>query len=506
MTKIILGPPGTGKTTTLLDLVDDALKRGVPPDRIALVTFTTRGANEAKERAMAKFNLDSKQLPFFSTLHALCYRQLGMSRSDILTGKSFFEFADYAKIRVTGRAWSDDGIFTGFEPGDRILFMENLSRIRQVSLREQYDLDDDRIDWREVERVSKALALFKQSRGLMDFTDMLNEYVRMGHAPDIDELFVDESQDLSALQWSVVELLSTNAKNVTVAGDDDQAIYRWAGADVEHLIRMDGDVRVLGQSHRVPSKVQVIANDIINGVSERRTKKWKARRAQGTVDYQGSIDSVDVNEGDVLILARNQYVLNEHVMPALRQEGVIFEIGGKVSIDAKIMRAITTWEELRKSEAVPLHAVREMYEYISTRTGVKHGFKTLPKYGDDGDLPVTMSDLRETGGLLVDPSRIWHEALDKLPGDEMSYILSARRRGERLRGAKPRVRVSTIHSAKGGEATHVVLMKEIAQRTWYEMQRGGMDDERRVWYVGATRAKEKLTIVESETARSCPWL
>jgi superfamily I DNA/RNA helicase len=86
----------------------------------------------------------------------------------------------------------------------------------------------------------------------------------------------------------------------------------------------------------------------------------------------------------------------------------------------------------------------------------------------------------------------------------MSYMLAARRRGEKLR-ATPRVRLSTIHSAKGAEADHVVLMTEMARRTHKEME-NNPDDERRVWYVGVTRAREKLTIVNSQTSQECPWV
>jgi superfamily I DNA/RNA helicase len=65
--------------------------------------------------------------------------------------------------------------------------------------------------------------------------------------------------------------------------------------------------------------------------------------------------------------------------------------------------------------------------------------------------------------------------------------------------------VSTIHGAKGAESDHVVLMKEMVRRTYNEMEKNP-DDEARVQYVACTRAKEKLTIVESQTALACPWL
>lgn len=146
-----------------------------------------------------------------------------------------------------------------------------------------------------------------------------------------------------------------------------------------------------------------------------------------------------------------------------------------------------------------------MYKFISANTGIKRGCKTLPTYGDDDDAPVTMSDLIQTGGLRVDPNKIWHDALDKLPKEDMSYMLAARRRGEKLRNGSSRVRLSTIHSAKGGEADHVVLMKEMAKRTYDEMHLNP-DDERRVAYVGVTRAKQRLTLVSSDTRRECPWL
>ena len=233
---IYLGPPGTGKTTTLLDRVDTELNRGTPPDRIGYFSFTRRAAEEAVTRASTKFNLTPRQLPNFRTLHSFAFRALGLSSSDVFQGPKLRAFADWARIAISGQTWSEDGSLNGFEAGDRILFLENLARIRCVSLREQYDeWGDDGLDWNEVCRVSNALKAFKTRHGLLDFTDMISEFLRSGVTVDLDSLIVDECQDISALQWRMVRHLAANAKSVAVAGDDDQAVYHWAGADVGHI-------------------------------------------------------------------------------------------------------------------------------------------------------------------------------------------------------------------------------------------------------------------------------
>jgi DNA helicase II / ATP-dependent DNA helicase PcrA len=507
MTEIILGPPGTGKTTSLLAEVEKEIAQGIPPDRIGFVTFTRKGADEAITRACKRFKLEASQLPYFRTLHSLCYRALQVKSGDLLIGKALFEFADHAGIRVTGRAWSDDGLLTGFEQGDRALFLENLARIRQVPLRQQYDENNDGLNWNYIQRVSRALSEYKLSRGLLDYTDLLIQFVAEDRDIGIQKLFVDEAQDLSSLQWAVVDLLARSADRVVIAGDDDQAIYRWAGADIEHLIGMEGKARVLGQSYRCPPVVQRMSDKIITPVANRRQKKWKAKTGgSGAVDDAQSFAGVDLaSEGSVLVLARNVYVLREQVEPALRAEGVVYEMAGKSSVDPDMIQAASSWEELRRGDPITLGDARRMYQFISTNTGIKKGFKTLPTYGEDDDIPVTMTDLIQTGGLRVDPQKIWHDALDKLPVEDMSYMLAARRKGEKLKGGKPRVRLSTIHSAKGGEADHVVVMKEMAKRTHEEMFQN-MDDERRVFYVAVTRAKERLTIVSSDTKRECPWI
>ena len=493
--EIILGPPGTGKTTRLLEMVDQEIASGTEPGRIGYVSFTKRAAREAVTRACEKFGLESRQLPYFRTLHSLCFHALGMSNADVFEGKKVLEFGDWIGVRLSEYVNMEEGTTFGYEPGDRALFMENLARVHRVPLRKQYDSHHDDLSWKLVERISRGLSQYKRDHGLLDYTDMLEHFAAQEWSPELDVLFVDEAQDLSALQWDVVWKLAKSAYRVVIAGDDDQAIYRWAGAAVDYFVGLEGTVTVLGQSYRVPLAVQGAAQDVIERVRNRRPKEWAPRQEQGVVSRLRAVTEVDFWTPDILVLARNAYIIRR-ILPFLRSEGVIYEWRGHSSVKRSILEAVRTWEALRSGREVSVEDVRSVYEYMSSGTGVKRGYKSLPGFSNS-DM-IGMGDLRERGGLVRED--IWHEALERIPQDEKIYLLRARQRGETTTG-RPRIRLSTIHGSKGGEAEHVVLLRDMAQRTWQEF-RQQPEDEARVWYVAATRAKQQLSIVAPSSRMS----
>jgi superfamily I DNA/RNA helicase len=212
------------------------------------------------------------------------------------------------------------------------------------------------------------------------------------------------------------------------------------------------------------------------------------REGEGQILRPMQLEEVDLWSEDVLILARNGYSLRD-AEPLLQQEGVLYEIQGRSSVRRGTLDAIRLWERLRKGETITVQEAITVYDAMGTGTGVKRGFKKLP--GHAPDLEVNMQWLRENGGLMRED--IWHVALDRIEQRETAYMLKALRKGEKI-GTEPRVRLSTIHGSKGGEATHVVLITDMAARTYREFEQNP-EDEARVWYVAATRAKQKLSVV-----------
>jgi DNA helicase-2/ATP-dependent DNA helicase PcrA len=493
-TRIVLGPPGTGKTTTLVGLVEEELARGTPPDRIGYVTFTRRGAQEARDRMAARFGLGRRDLPHFSTIHSLCLRAGEGSSASILGGASLQEFSEVVGERITGRFSQDDGSYSGYDRGDRILFMDNLARVRRIPLRQQYEESHDDVDWVVVERFSRALEQFKRDRHLLDYTDLLEDFVATGRHLDLEVLFVDEAQDLSRVQWDVVRLLGESCRVVWVAGDDDQAIYRWAGADVDTFLDLEGEVRVLGQSWRVPRAVQRVADRVIGRVRRRRPKLWAPRPEEGLVASISDIADADWTGDSVMVLARNQYLLRG-VMAELRAAGVLYTHHGHPSVSQRLLDAIVCWERLRSGQEQPVEAVRRMLDLVpSGPEGIPRGGKVRLTGRTEG-ATIGMAELRRTTGLVRDD--IWHQALGKIPPEERAYMVRCRRQGEMF-SRPPRVRVDTIHASKGGEADRVVLLTEVAQRTLQEAH-DWPDDEARTFYVGVTRARRDLQVVSSRS-------
>jgi len=493
MRTIILGPPGTGKTRTLLKLVEDYLNKGTPPNRIGYFAFTKKAANEALSRAMLKFGLDEDDLPYFRTLHSLAFRSLGISRNRVMKKFHYQDLGKKLGFSVDYASYQDD--FGGyFSSNSDYLNLISLAKVRGITVEEQFDLNehDSDIERDKLKIIANELETYKKEIGLVDFTDMIQKFIEKDVAPSFDVIFIDEAQDLSFLQWKMVKQIWEKTKQVYIAGDDDQAIFRWAGADIDSFIALPGKTIVLDQSHRVPSgDIHNLSIGLANRISNRRSKTWKPNTNEGLLRFHGDVYQVDMSSGDWLVLARTKYLL-ENTKDLCEERGWFYGFKNETSVDAETLKAINDWEHLRQGQMVDYDSIKNLYNYLSSNKvdKIHKTGKTLLK-----DQMYTLEDCTNKYGLKT--KDIWYDALDDIDFKTREYIRAMRRNGELLK-KEPRIKLSTIHGMKGGECNNVVLLSDLTENTLRNYEKNP-DDENRLFYVGATRAKQQLHIVEPKS-------
>jgi len=499
--ELILGCPGTGKTTTVLNEIDTLFNKGVPPDRVAFVSFTRKAVHEGVDRACTKFNLSKHKFPLFKTIHAMCFAGLGISKKDMMGRENYRELGEWLGYRFEGTWDEAEGIPVGSEKGDTLLFLDNLARITKRPLREVWEENYALCAWDELERFQDCYQEYKSGQFLMDFTDMLYAYVAMCDPSRAEYAFIDEAQDLSAAQWDVLKHAFGGVRKTVISGDDDQAIFKWSGADVSMFLKLTGTKRVLGQSYRLPKAVYRFATGITAKIQNRFEKEFLPRQADGEIEFFNFLEHVNIDpEERTLFLARNQYLL-DNVEKRLEEAGIPY-IGkhGYSSIRKSHIVSIHAVEKLRKGEPITGAEAKEMYEHMRVGYYLKYGFKTKIQTLTDSKL-YSYTDLNQEWGL--NDLAVWYSMLQGINDSILGYYRAVLGNGYSLTGT-PNCSISTIHGAKGGEAEHVVVLSDMAQKSYREYERNP-DDERRVAYVAATRAKEKLSIVQPSTKMYYPY-
>jgi len=241
----------------------------------------------------------------------------------------------------------------------------------------------------------------------------------------------------------------------------------------------------LPYSYRVPKQVQNIANKILERIpDDRRIKKnWKARDEEGFIDHVTSIEDLPLHQGEWLILARTNDRIDK-IKPILRDMGIYFQFKNKKrkSYKASLFRSVanyTRWADKRQKLSL---------------VEIKDIFDCVPYYDFNGK-EERLYDLKEFG---FSHTERWFNVFT-VDYEECLYIREMLRHEEEL-SKDARVQLSTIHSAKGGEAENVLLILDNTKtiREAVEKSFEKEDEEHRVWYVGVTRTKQNLYIMDAK--------
>jgi DNA helicase-2/ATP-dependent DNA helicase PcrA len=486
MKTIVLGPPGTGKTTTMLNKVDQHLKE-TDPNRIGYFAFTQKAAYEARDRAMEKFNLSEDDLPYFRTLHSLAFRRLGIRKENVMQPHHYQDLGKKIDFPVDYLEYDDEegGIFTTKSDYLRIL---QLAKLRNISFEKQYDLQEHTqdVEFEKLRILAHELERYKKEYNLVDFNDMILKFIKSDASPAFDVVFIDEAQDLSLMQWDMAKNIWNKSGDSYIAGDDDQAIFRWAGADVDSFITQKGKFLNLTESFRVPRKVHDLALNLIGRVSNRLAKNWSPRLSEGSLTRHPDFDHIDMRKGQWLVLARTKFMLND-LEEVLYRKGLFYKNKFKRSYEQDLYDSITNWEKLRQGGSLEYDKIEKIFSFMSP-----HHLQKEKIFGMVKDSFYNLTQLKKDFGLMTDA--VWYEALDDAASRKVEYIRKMRSNNEQL-NKKPRILLSTIHGVKGGEAQNVVLLSDLSLNTQKGYERNP-DDENRLFYVGATRTKEHLHIVE----------
>jgi DNA helicase-2/ATP-dependent DNA helicase PcrA len=496
---LYFGPPGTGKTTTLLNELEELLEAGVSPNTIGFVSFTRAASNEATERACQRFSLDAEDFPYFRTLHSFCYNQLDLTRENVFHGAEVFRFAKLAGVPISVNSLDPEtGMFSGGDlRGDRLFHLEYLSRTTLRSLREVWQ-EEEGVSWSELEKFKLDYDEYKKNRGLYDFTDMLSAWVEGGyHPPRISHLFLDESQDFTPLQWRVTEKIRAPVSFTYICGDDDQALFTWNGADPSLLANFPATKTVvLSQSYRVPRTIHSLAYNISSRISKRADKPYLSAPREGTIKHISSIASLPLQQngtGSWLLLARNVVFL-EYFLALCIDRGIPFDCRHSPLREGCRAAIATHRLLLMGGYTTAATVVDYLLPFLPSRVRLAHGAKRALAQLDP-DTIFTRDRLEKDYGFIF--KERWEDFFLLFTEEERIYYREMARHGGGL-GEKSRIRISTVHGAKGAEADNVCFMRDMTRKT-HEKYLVNPDPEHRVAYVAVTRARENLYLLQPQS-------
>lgn len=510
----VIGPPGCGKTTWLSRQVERAVEK-YGADRVMVASFTKSAVAELNRRELP---IPKEQI---GTLHAMAFHAL--NRPKIAeTGPLMKEFSEaHPSFEITDA--TRDGIEDGYAQGGKSegsKLLQEYSRLR--ALMRPRDLWPARVS-----DFAGAWEHFKNDIHARDFSDLIEDCVKEEISPGCDAAawFLDEVQDFTPLELSLVRLWGRNLEKMIMVGDADQCIYSFKGAQADLGMNPDAHVMTLKTSYRVSQAVHEFSERVINLIpaEQRLQREYLPTDEPGEVvnmagNYKRPEAWIDVVQKHldryetVMILASCSYMVSP-VVDYLRREGIPFANSYR--------RKRRDWNPLVQSKRDVTAAMRVTAYLAGWRrdpvnwTGLELG-RWLPlgagilkRGGRDKIDKATTPDAEAPLDLLREVLP-WEEMLAAGPGWIMNHLSASHRRVDyHLRvGMKawedletePALLVGTYHSVKGGEADCVIAFPDLSPEAARAVRHGDIGPTARMMFVGATRARTSLYLGQASNS------
>jgi superfamily I DNA/RNA helicase len=347
---------------------------------------------------------------------------------------------------------------------------------RDTDIREEFDRNEHNskeVKWHILKNVNDNLINYKKVKKKLDFNDMINQLLLKNDLPKFKVIFIDEAQDLSPLQWKLFDKLKNYADNIYLAGDDDQAIFAWAGADVDRFINEPAKEKVLKYSKRISKAVQESSIiPLTNIIGLRKLKQYYPRDYEGISERINNLDQIDLTQGKWLIQTRTISRL-VRMTKELRKRNLYYETNKGKSFKVRIYNASVNYNSWCRGSVLEEKEIKDIIEY----TGLEQ---------DKWNKNIN-----------------WFDAFKNADQKEKEYIKNLIDNNENL-DEDARIQVSTIHAAKGGEEDNVILCLDMGDKIKKAIKKSQSkhDEEHRVWYVGGTRARNNLYKLKARIKRN----
>jgi len=547
----IFGAPGTGKTHTLVERLQEHLNKNCSFDQTLTVSFTRVAAREIKKRIQRRNNNKFSDKELHHSVRTIDSYLMNKIREDKDICYPNNYLAEFYQVKKNTEINEDKK--GNFYAAMKIINMGRITIGDGVENILKYYDSGKRTDISRkfIIQVAESYENYKKNHLKMDWEDVkykgLDPNIKFDHNI---VLMIDEAQDCNRLEWLIINKLIAVSKNVYIAGDDDQAIYRFKGGEVETFLQLPVDkTTVLDESPRLNKKIWDLAQKIIHLIPKERRKEKQytptnenkynmphcglIHEFRNKESFEKNYLNMNITDPDIsihwLFLSRNKGEMDMRYSQEnycwsqilaknnLTWEKIDDSNGGSTGVERGTtpnvpidqIQGIETWTLLQKGNRILGEKIREFYKIIPP-TLIRDRKKTSLVQKDSiilKDKQYNYNDLKSNFYFDANIDAPWYEILNLKPRngehyvDYIQYLKNIMDNGNYKKSKH--ILLSTIHGAKGLESANTVLNCDWPRLPYDTYCKGGKDrdDEIRVFYVGTTRTKYNLFLYQPDFSR-----